>query len=316
MAQQIAHGGAEAAITASVGRQLLGEAFSAHYKVNNTFIDGLEEDDDDDAPAMMAVHSCPIARFQAPFKRQSWVAAQPIPEGAQQDELAVPSAATPTYLSPNVVVSPCVSPCTSPTMVTAPRQYIQAPAPPQRIQAAPMVFSDQVLQLQQPAPAYISYPAGQPVQMPMMPMQPVQMLQQPQQFINGARMVQPMAYVPSVGWPTVSVYMPASPTTSPTNGVAQAVAQAQPEQQQQPALASCVTPLESRQPEPSMGSKDHDGTGKCRPCAWFWKLQGCENGKDCRHCHMCPEGELKSRRKNKTANLRGRNDTGEEVEGG
>lgn len=47
---------------------------------------------------------------------------------------------------------------------------------------------------------------------------------------------------------------------------------------------------------PSLGSAAH-GTGLCRPCAWLWKPGGCQNGSECRHCHLCPEGELKARRK-------------------
>jgi len=54
---------------------------------------------------------------------------------------------------------------------------------------------------------------------------------------------------------------------------------------------------------PSLGSTLH-GSGMCRPCAWFWKAQGCENGMECRHCHLCPEGEVKGRRKMKVAVLR------------
>lgn len=50
----------------------------------------------------------------------------------------------------------------------------------------------------------------------------------------------------------------------------------------------------------SAGSAQH-GTGECRPCAWFHKAQGCENGAACRHCHLCPEGEIKARRKAKVA---------------
>ncbi|CAE7509214.1 GekBS024P [Symbiodinium necroappetens] len=53
----------------------------------------------------------------------------------------------------------------------------------------------------------------------------------------------------------------------------------------------------------SQGSDLH-GSGNCRPCAWFWKPTGCLNGEECRHCHMCPPGEVKSRKKNKLAMLR------------
>jgi hypothetical protein len=54
---------------------------------------------------------------------------------------------------------------------------------------------------------------------------------------------------------------------------------------------------------PSVGSAMH-GSGSCRPCAWFYKAQGCSNGSECRHCHLCPDGELKSRKKDKVATLR------------
>lgn len=54
---------------------------------------------------------------------------------------------------------------------------------------------------------------------------------------------------------------------------------------------------------PSRGSITH-GSGKCRPCAWFWKQQGCQNALECGYCHLCPEGELRSRKKSKVAAMR------------
>jgi len=54
---------------------------------------------------------------------------------------------------------------------------------------------------------------------------------------------------------------------------------------------------------PSKGSASH-GTGKCRPCAWFWKPHGCHSADDCNYCHLCPEGELKTRKKLKVAAMR------------
>eukprot|EP00929_Paragymnodinium_shiwhaense_P119733 TRINITY_DN91633_c0_g1_i1.p1 TRINITY_DN91633_c0_g1~~TRINITY_DN91633_c0_g1_i1.p1 ORF type:complete len:451 (-),score=89.27 TRINITY_DN91633_c0_g1_i1:297-1649(-) len=49
---------------------------------------------------------------------------------------------------------------------------------------------------------------------------------------------------------------------------------------------------------PSVGSAvHHDGT--CRPCIWFWKESGCINGLACRHCHTCPPGAARQRRKQK-----------------
>jgi len=47
---------------------------------------------------------------------------------------------------------------------------------------------------------------------------------------------------------------------------------------------------------PSHGSALHLVKG-CRPCAWFWKETGCQNGEDCWHCHLCPESALKDRKR-------------------
>lgn len=54
---------------------------------------------------------------------------------------------------------------------------------------------------------------------------------------------------------------------------------------------------------PSRGSALHS-SGCCEPCAWFWKPQGCENGSLCCRCHLCPEGEVKKRKKEKLAAMR------------
>lgn len=62
------------------------------------------------------------------------------------------------------------------------------------------------------------------------------------------------------------------------------------------------------EPQPSAQADEpkevHHGAGQCRPCAWFWREQGCRNGAACGYCHLCPEGELKSRKKNKIAAMR------------
>merc|ERR1712039_475447 len=54
---------------------------------------------------------------------------------------------------------------------------------------------------------------------------------------------------------------------------------------------------------PSKGSAPH-GTGRCNPCAWFYKVKGCQNGFQCTYCHLCPDGELKRRKKAKVDALR------------
>jgi hypothetical protein len=72
-----------------------------------------------------------------------------------------------------------------------------------------------------------------------------------------------------------------------------------------PMGAAEIEPLQSRQPCRSRGALLHD-RGQCRPCAWYWKAQGCHLGEECCHCHMCPKGELKARKKIKLVAIRAR----------
>eukprot|EP00435_Cladocopium_sp_Y103_P009386 s1789_g2.t1 len=46
---------------------------------------------------------------------------------------------------------------------------------------------------------------------------------------------------------------------------------------------------------PSVGSSLHPRG--CKPCAWFWKPGSCHNGAECRHCHLCPQGEQRRQKK-------------------
>lgn len=107
----------------------------------------------------------------------------------------------------------------------------------------------------------------------------------------------------SVLWPIFVMQAPApqvqQPARLPSPPEKQQPA-AQPARQQ-PA-SSHVVPLEVRGPESSAGSALH-GTGDCRPCAWFWRPQGCANGRDCQHCHLCPMNEAKERKRLKRATL-------------
>lgn len=68
------------------------------------------------------------------------------------------------------------------------------------------------------------------------------------------------------------------------------------------ASQSITTTLADTYPA-SAGSVLHDA-GECKPCAFFGKPQGCTNGRECLHCHACPPGEIKSRRKLRSARLR------------
>lgn len=56
-------------------------------------------------------------------------------------------------------------------------------------------------------------------------------------------------------------------------------------------------------PSLSIGSAEHS-SGRCKPCAWYWKPQGCANGVECRACHLCPKGRLKSLKREKVTMLR------------
>lgn len=62
------------------------------------------------------------------------------------------------------------------------------------------------------------------------------------------------------------------------------------------AAIAVIAHLEKREPEWSSGSQAH-GTGECRPCAWYWREQGCLNAAECMHCHLCPRDAIKARRK-------------------
>eukprot|EP00428_Durinskia_dybowskii_P052371 CAMPEP_0170319752 /NCGR_PEP_ID=MMETSP0116_2-20130129/60594_1 /TAXON_ID=400756 /ORGANISM="Durinskia baltica, Strain CSIRO CS-38" /LENGTH=460 /DNA_ID=CAMNT_0010572491 /DNA_START=51 /DNA_END=1433 /DNA_ORIENTATION=+ len=68
------------------------------------------------------------------------------------------------------------------------------------------------------------------------------------------------------------------------------------EVQDHPAGPAPLPTPQSPRSLPSIGSAWH-ATGDCVPCAWFWKPQGCNNGAQCTRCHMCPEGEVKARKK-------------------
>ncbi|CAE8672864.1 unnamed protein product [Polarella glacialis] len=49
----------------------------------------------------------------------------------------------------------------------------------------------------------------------------------------------------------------------------------------------------------SLGAVGHS-RGECKPCAFF-HTKGCDSGKDCEFCHLCPKGEKQRRQKDKRA---------------
>ncbi|CAE8641000.1 unnamed protein product [Polarella glacialis] len=74
------------------------------------------------------------------------------------------------------------------------------------------------------------------------------------------------------------------------------------QQQEQQLQQQQQQPLAPWQPEQSIGAQFH-AAGVCRPCAWFWREQGCVNGESCQHCHLCPVDELRRRKNAKKASL-------------
>lgn len=115
---------------------------------------------------------------------------------------------------------------------------------------------------------------------------------------------QPLFWVP-LGFPVVVPHMLAQCTSSlsqrPIPGIAgRAVLDAAlgmlepPKNACQPVSGIFTGPLQTP------GSALH-GSGGCEPCAFFWKPRGCAEGFRCDHCHLCPDGELKRRKKEKLA---------------
>jgi hypothetical protein len=47
---------------------------------------------------------------------------------------------------------------------------------------------------------------------------------------------------------------------------------------------------------PSGGSGNH-ALGQCKPCAFFHSPQGCQTGRDCKFCHLCPPREVQRRKR-------------------
>lgn len=52
----------------------------------------------------------------------------------------------------------------------------------------------------------------------------------------------------------------------------------------------------------SIGTTEHSA-GTCKPCGFYWKGNGCQKAEKCGFCHLCPEGEVKRRKKAKHAAL-------------
>lgn len=63
-----------------------------------------------------------------------------------------------------------------------------------------------------------------------------------------------------------------------------------------PADAQVLPPPPPGAAAPSLGSAAHE-MRRCKPCAFFWKSDGCQSGQACLFCHLCPPDEKKHRKK-------------------
>jgi len=61
-------------------------------------------------------------------------------------------------------------------------------------------------------------------------------------------------------------------------------------------LALALADLVAAPGHGSLGSALHH-QGACKPCAFFWKVVGCQSGSDCEFCHLCDADERKRRNK-------------------
>jgi len=77
------------------------------------------------------------------------------------------------------------------------------------------------------------------------------------------------------------------------------------------APADDTVPPQAERQKWSLGAELH-ATGGCKPCNWFAK-NGCTNGRNCRFCHMCTAGDIRTKEKDRVAKLNWRITQGEEM---
>jgi len=108
---------------------------------------------------------------------------------------------------------------------------------------------------------------------------------------EAARPLPPGFTLPHAAQPSQPGRYPASPETRAGPGAAP---------QEEEELMRVPPGLAPPPGMPSHGSVLH-ASGSCRPCGFFWKAGGCQNGQECQHCHLCPEGKARQRKKQKQA---------------
>jgi hypothetical protein len=268
-----------------------------HFRIKNTFIDGFEDEDEalleeaDDR----ASKTCPVMRFgapRAPSKGSRMAAVETIVEGVPQQR------SQPLEAQPRIITS---SGSMAPPQVTYQVPQSISTGPPMQMTYVAQTGLTPTMQTATQPMIITAMPAMQSgMQQPVYPGAQVAAISPTTagSIAVGQVRVSPVACQQQLQKSSVVLMHPAS--QMPQQGVVQQVAQAV---AQPGAQSTVIEPLGVRKPQSSVGASLH-GSGRCKPCAWFWKPQGCANAAACQHCHLCPEGELKNRKKAKVAVLR------------
>jgi hypothetical protein len=103
-------------------------------------------------------------------------------------------------------------------------------------------------------------------------------------------------YTAAVQWPSFAIPQPGGACIQP-DAALEPVPQSIQLEASPPSQANALSEAQSQK-------QAQHNSGQCRPCAWFWREKGCQNGDACGYCHLCPEGELKARKKNKITAMR------------
>merc|ERR1719161_3470774 len=61
-------------------------------------------------------------------------------------------------------------------------------------------------------------------------------------------------------------------------------------------------PVAGKTPWPEHEAKHF--SSDCQPCAYYFKPNSCKWGAKCDFCHLCPDGEIKARKKEKIRAMR------------
>jgi len=240
----------------------------ARLKVKNTFID-IEDSDDENLPAMCPVNSAPVRAFTPPIS-PAFQALPTLCEDRETPQLAVQM---PTLLTSSPALVEKAKPDSSTPMSKAPSDSTSASADEDTKQTEDLSAKATLLGSQQ--------------------------IKVKNTFIDGVESDEEddrpamMKRMSMPCRPKVE-YAPPTPNKQSHGKTMAAVA----EEVIAEKTTGVIEPLHDRKPALSKGGQLH-GTGNCKPCAWYWRPQGCANGEDCGHCHQCSAAELKARKKAK-----------------